>query len=230
MRTFPLFHPYPLIGYAETRHPFDLSQDTRNIENINTPLEMLDHSFRHYNGSALISEFDRRFIEHRENMLRAGLVPYFNQVPTATKFQRSAPIIQSNLFAEIAQSGVKLASGQVIFHGGDFQIDDIPNLTSQPLSTTFKPLIAIWHAYNDGIGKWNPQLSSAPSEPQHPAILVLTVSPNFSKKSIIFRRGGPSMADEMEALLEGGCQITPQSSYIYPGYHDVEIIQATLES
>lgn len=229
MRDLPLFYPYPLSGHSKPKHPFDIiNSDDRKIETINTPLEMLEHSLIYYTGSVLISEFNQRFIKFRQSMRHAGLVPYLKKIPAATRYQRSGFRNNSALLADIAQHGVRLATGQTIFHGGDFQINDIPNLATNPLSTTFSPQIAIWHAYNDGIGKWNYQLSNAPSNPCNPAILVLTVSQRFSKSALIFRKGGPSMADEMEALLEDGFLIVPQSSYIYQGYRDVEIVQATL--
>lgn len=170
-----------------------------------------------------------KFEDLRLKMLKSGNVPYFKNIPAATRYQRTENFSRSELSNEINKFGVHLSSGQSIFHGGDFTKEDLPLFSDHPISTTFNPTIAIWHAYNAGIAKWNPEITKKPLPPKNPTILIINLSIKLKKKAIVFRHGGPSMADEMEALFDVGCKIIPIHSFFYEGYMKVKIIIANIE-
>lgn len=233
---FQLFFPYPFTGIPiiKERNPFLLASLQQPIindeETVCNPVEMLQHCFRFYNGSNLRCTFEDSFVQLRQNMLYQGIVPYLYQIPEAVRFQRTRSLNVNKLLAEIERFGAYLSTDQTVFHGGDFTVDDVASFGMSPLSTTFNPHIAIWHAYYDGIGKWNRSISAEPLPPVNPAVLVLTVGTTFVNKALIYRKGGPSMADEMEALLAPNFIITPTKVWIYPGYYNVTIIEAVLRS
>ena len=203
---------------------------TNEVETVCNPVEMLLHCFRFYNGSNLRCTFEDSFAQLKQKMLNEGIVPYLYQIPEAVRFQRARCRNINKLLAEIDQFGAYLSTGQTVFHGGDFTVDDVASFGMNPLSTTFNPNIAIWHAYHDGNDKFDPEVSTVPLPPVNPAVLVLTVGENFVNKALIYRKGGPSMADEMEALVAPNFMITPTMVRIYQGYYTVTIIEATLSS
>lgn len=228
MSHFPIFYPYP-IEEKLYQSPFDNIENIKKLEIITNDIGMLIHSFKNYNGSSIKSIFNDQFKSIRSEMLRHGKIPHFKDIPAATKYQRNENFLKSDLSSEIKKFGLHLSPDQTIFHGGDFTKEDLPSFSNYPISTTFNPTIAIWHAYNDGNGKWDSKITEKPAAPKNPAILIINVSIKLKKKAIIFRRGGPSMADEMEALFDVGCKIIPIHSFFYMGYMKVKIIIANLE-
>ncbi|MBN3818964.1 hypothetical protein G3N57_21125 [Paraburkholderia sp. Se-20369] len=226
MNTFPLFHPYPLTERDGFPLPLDLHADSRPILSVRDEHEMMRHSYDRLNGSAIISKFNDSFEQVRSKALKARLVPFYKTIPEATKYQRYEECNPSKLRAEIQEYGVNMAPGQVLFHGGDFSFEDVHYLGTGPFFSTFSPVTALWHAYNDGRPTWSHREGRAL---ENPAVLVLTVSICFNQKAIVFRGAAPGMGDEREALFCDIGKILPRSEYVMSEpYNPINVICATL--
>jgi hypothetical protein len=225
---FPLFHPYPITDQELTQEEWIESKFNPNPNEIygktiiiSTPLELLIYTINKQTSGITI-KFDDLFDNHRQQAKNRRIIPKFKDIPKSKRYQQTSSGSPVLMGSEIDEYGAFLCPGQTLFHGGDFDLTNKSLLTQRPFSTTFSPLIALWHADNDGIGKWNYRDSAEPPAPKHPTVLIISITTPI--KAIIFHTGGANMADEKEALLPAGVIIAFEGAPII--CRDVQIIFA----
>lgn len=235
---FRYISPYPLkdklhsereLREFEFEKSLNFPAKLRKVEVIETPYELVISALNEANSS-IISKF-RDYIEAVRNYEKAKQHCHpLQDIPCSAEYQSHPE--RANIFflnEEIKKKGVHLWGGQVVFHGGSCPDNPLDSfITNKPLSTSFCPSIASWHAYNDRLGKWDPQKTSVPEETENPAIWILEISPFCPKKAIIFPEGGANMADEMEVLFEEGIHIIPQRITTSQHYKKITIIEAII--
>lgn len=225
---FPLFHPYPITDQVLTREEWisstynqSPSQPYGKTVTISNPLELLTYTIDNLN-SGVTAKFDDLFTNHRQEAKNRKILAKFKNIPKLKIYQQTSSGDPVLMESEINEYGAFLCNGQVLYHGGDFEPTSDNFFTARPFSTTFSPLIALWHARNDGIGKWNYRVSAEPPIPKNPTVLIITITNPI--KAIVFHKGGANMEDEKEALLPAGVNIAFQSNPTK--YKDVQILFA----
>jgi hypothetical protein len=228
MSIYPLIDFFPLF---DGPLPFEIEQNeqaekfglpTRSLKpevRINNHLEFLLHTISNYSNSGAVNSFRCNLLSSSEFAEIKRLTPYLKDIPSINQYrniQQRANL--QNVDVEIKGFGSVLPAGQTIFHGGSLSINK-PFITSKPLSLTYCPEIALWHADNDLLPERNP----------NPVVWILKVDHDFDKKAVIFKKGGSNMANEFEVLIESGVTICPVSTQTKNSvFGDLEIIEAKL--
>ena len=225
---FPLFHPYPITHQELTYEELIELKFNPNPNKIYgktiiipTPLELLIHTINELTSGITI-KFDNLFDNHRQQAKNRRIIPKFKDIPKSKRYQQTSSGSPVLMGSEIDEYGAFLCPDQILFHGGDFDLTNEFFLTQRPFSTTFSPSIALWHARNDGTGKWNVCDSAVPTASKNQTVIIITITTPI--KAIIFHKGGANMADEKEALLPAGVIIAFEGARII--CKDVQIIFA----
>ncbi|WP_170907948.1 MULTISPECIES: hypothetical protein [Vibrio] len=199
---FPLFDG-PLqyeIELHEKAKKYGLpTQPLKPVTKINSALDFLMHTIANYSCSGVVHDFHSKILDSRAFAEIKRLTPYLKDI-SSTNLYRNIPQKAElhSVDAEIRDFGSLLPSGQTLFHGGSLPLNR-PLVTNRPLSTTYCPQVALWHADNDRLPDRNPT----------PVVWVLTVGQACSKKAIVFKKGGSNMANEFEVLIESGVIVSP---------------------
>lgn len=231
-RMLPLFDPYPLqdqlVTLEEIReHEFGLKLFPNQVRALRqqtivyTPYEMLCDAITH-TTSGITWKLEEKFRAFRSLVKTAGMAPKYKDIPHHRDYQAKAIARSQEMADELAMHGASLQTGQYLFHGGDTETPMKEFVTDGPLSLSFAPSIAVWHARCDGIGKWNRKKSSEPIMGSCPTVWILRVSSIFRTKVLFLRKGGANMADEMECVVGRGAKIQPWRKTIYQGITVVE--------
>ncbi|NBF13250.1 hypothetical protein [Pseudomonas sp. Fl4BN1] len=192
----------------------------REQQTVTNARDFVLHTLKYFGGSGVVNEFRRQLKEHASLRQAKSAMPYLKDSVPLKRYQRgSSTVCLATLNDEVRRLGKPLAAGQVLFHGGSCHPREVASFTtSKPLSTSFCPQIAAWHAYHD--------LNPAPNP--IPAIWILN-APYGNRKAVIYRKGAPGMENEQEVLIESGSTITPRCMFnVHTASANVLVIEATL--
>ncbi|EIP0122539.1 DUF4885 domain-containing protein [Vibrio sp. B513a] len=214
MSKFPIINLFPLhdgpseedikmFNFAKAKG-FPVRPLRENVT-ISNHKDFLLHTIKNYSRSGIVFRFREALPKSSSFQKIKQLTPKLKDVPEVNKYRNTPENASlSDVDSEVFEYGFPVESGQVLYHGGSQEISS-KLITTRPLSTTYCPEVALWHADNDyrSKGKDNPK----------PVVWILEIAPCCNKKAVVFRKGGSNMENEYEVLFGSGLEIISKKKY-----------------